>query len=260
MMFATNPQGVMKPLLGANEPHPAHIVNEHGSSPFVLICEHAANRIPAGLGDLGLSEMDRNRHIAWDIGAEGTAHFLSKLLDAPLILQNYSRLVYDCNRPPESEGAMPVVSEVFEIPGNRNLAPKDRLARTREIYRPFMAAINDHLDVRASNGRPAVPVSIHSFTRLYKGKERNVELGLLFDHHASIANHLVRCFPQFETRLNEPYGPKDGVMHLMNVVAAPRNLPHLMIEIRNDLIATEKTQMEWGHCLSVPLQQAAAKL
>ncbi len=249
----------MKSLLGANEPHPAHIVNEHGSSAFVLICEHASNSIPTSLNNLGLSETDRQRHIAWDIGAAGVSRTLAKLLDAPLFLQRYSRLVYDCNRPPQADGAMPSKSEIFEIPGNRNLDPDDRLARTRDIYRPFIEAITDHLDVRAAHAKPAIIVSIHSFTRSYMGKDRVVELGLLFDRHAGIANHLVRCFPQFDTRLNEPYGPKDGVMHLMNQIAAPRSLPHVMIEIRNDLIETEKTQMEWGHCLSVPLQQAAAK-
>jgi predicted N-formylglutamate amidohydrolase len=250
----------MKSLLGANEPHPAHIVNEHGSSPFVLICEHASNVIPESLGDLGLSEADRQRHIAWDIGAAGVSHALAKLLDAPLFLQRYSRLVYDCNRPPQADGAMPGTSEIFKIPGNQNLKPQDRLARTREIYRPFITAITDHLDLRAANSKPTFVVSIHSFTRTYMGKERSVELGLLFDRYADIANHLVRCFPKFDTRLNEPYGPKDGVMHLMNQIAAPRNLPHIMIEIRNDLIETEKTQMEWGHFLSVPLQQAATKI
>ncbi len=250
----------MKSLLGENEFHPALIINEHGSSPFVLICEHASNAIPARLNNLGLSDEDRQRHIAWDIGAEGVSRTLSKLLDAPLFLQRYSRLVYDCNRPPQADGAMPAQSEIFKIPGNQNLTPEDRLARTTEIYRPFMGAIADHLDLRAAHARPAHVVSIHSFTRNYMGKERSVELGLLFDRYADIANHLVRCFPQFDTRLNEPYGPKDGVMHLMNQIAAPRNLPHIMIEIRNDLINTEKTQLEWGHCLSVPLQQAATKI
>jgi predicted N-formylglutamate amidohydrolase len=250
----------MKSLLGANEPHPAHIVNEHGSSPYLLICEHASNRIPAQLGDLGLSETDRQRHIAWDIGAEGVARMLSKLLDAPLILQRYSRLVYDCNRPPEAPGAMPEASEIHDIPGNKNLSAEARLARVDAIYRPFIRTIEDFIDRRAAARQQTIAVSIHSFTRVYHGKERQVELGLLFDRYADIANHLVRCFPQFDTRLNEPYGPKDGVMHLMNQIAASRNLPHIMIEIRNDLIATEKTQLEWGHCLSVPLQQAAAKI
>jgi predicted N-formylglutamate amidohydrolase len=255
-----NDKGIMTAILGPGEQHPAIIVNDSGTSPFVLICEHASNTIPVSLDSLGLPDGDRQRHIAWDIGAEGVSRALSKLLDAPLIMQRYSRLVYDCNRPPEAEGAIPEKSEIFTIPGNQNLSAAQRLDRTREIYRPFVNAIADLLDRRAAAKIRAIPVSIHSFTKNYNGKDRSVELGLLFDRYANLANHLVRCFPQFETRLNEPYGPKDGVMHLMNLIASPRGLAHIMIEVRNDLIDTERSQMEWGHWLSVPLQQAATQI
>jgi predicted N-formylglutamate amidohydrolase len=246
----------MKPLLGANESHPAHIVNAHGSSPFVLICEHASNAVPEKLGDLGLSNEDRQRHIAWDIGAAGVSLGLSQLLDAPLIMQCYSRLVYDCNRPPESEGAMPVVSEVFTIPGNAQLSADDRLARTSGVYRPFMDAIQKLLDRRAAHGQRAIPVSIHSFTRVYRGQEREVELGLLFDRDDWLAQKLVGNFPGVNTQFNEPYGPQDGVMHLMNLIAAPRGLKHLMIEVRNDLITEEAGQKAWAERLAQALRKA----
>ncbi len=250
-------QVTMERLLGEGEPHPADIMNETGTSPYLVICEHASNRIPSGLDQLGLQDADLQRHIAWDIGAAGTAMLLAKHLDAPLIMQNYSRLTYDCNRPPEAEGAMPELSEIFTIPGNLNLTPQQKLVRINEIYRPFMDAVAGLLDRRAAHGRPTIPISIHSFTRIYKGRERSVELGLLFDRDASLANALVKSFAGVNTQLNEPYGPKDGVMHLMNVHAAPRGLQHLMIEIRNDLIEHPRGQQEWAHRLSVPLIQAA---
>jgi predicted N-formylglutamate amidohydrolase len=247
----------MNKLLGEGEGHPAHIVNESGTSPIVLLCEHASNILPKSLGTLGLSDEDMQRHIAWDIGAEGTARILSKLLDAPLILQRYSRLAYDCNRPPEAEGAMPELSEVFEIPGNKNLLPSARLARTREIYRPFHRAVEDFLDVRASEKRQTIVVSMHSFTPVYKGKSRDFDVGFLFDRDNWLANFLVKVFPTDKARLNEPYGPKDGVMHTLNLHAAPRGLKHVMIEIRNDLIANHAGQNTWANHLTVPLAQAA---
>ena len=249
----------MSKPLQADEAHPAELINETGASPFVLICEHASNVIPKNLGTLGLNEIDLKRHIAWDIGAAGTARALSRLLDAPLILQRYSRLVYDCNRPPEQASAMPELSEIFEIPGNKNLSTADKMARVNEIHRPFQHAITDFLDGRAVNGTSAIPVSIHSFTKNYKGKDRVMELGLLFDRDAWLANQLVKSFTGNNTQLNEPYGPKDGVMHLMNLHAAPRGLHHLMIEIRNDLIETEREQQQWAQRLSVPLMKAATK-
>ena len=249
----------MSKLLEADEAHPAELINETGASTFVLICEHASNHLPRNLGTLGLTEADLNRHIAYDIGAVFTARMLSRLLDAPLILQRYSRLAYDCNRPPEQPSAIPQLSEIFEIPGNKNLSAAHKLARTTEIARPFHAAITSVLDARAANDQHTIPVSIHSFTKNYKGKDRAVELGLLFDRDAWLANQLVKSFPGINAQLNEPYGPKDGVMHLLNLHAAPRGLHHLMIEIRNDLIETERGQQQWAQRLSVPLMKAATK-
>ncbi len=250
----------MSGLLQANEGHPAEIVNAKGTSPYVLVCEHASNRIPANLGTLGLKPEDLERHIAWDIGAEGTARILSRLIDAPLILQRYSRLVYDCNRPPEEPSAMPEVSEVFEIPGNRNLLPSARLARTQSIYRPFHHAIEEFLDQRAAEKRHTIIITIHSFTPVYKGKARDFDAGFLFDRDNWLANFLFKAFPPERVRLNEPYGPKDGVMHLLNLHAAPRGLKHVMIEIRNDLIANHAGQNTWANRLTVPMAQAATIL
>jgi predicted N-formylglutamate amidohydrolase len=235
-------------------------VNAEGKSPIILVCEHASNHIPPSLNGLGLRAEDLSRHIAYDPGAAPVARLLAKLLDAPLILQRVSRLVYDCNRPPEAPGAMPEVSEVFDIPGNKGLSPQARLSRTEQVARPFHRALELMLDERAAAQHVAALVSIHSFTRVFKGKKREVDVGLLFDRDPWLANALVKSFPGVNTQLNEPYGPKDGVLHLLNLHAAPRGLHHLMIEICNDLLETERNQQQWAQRLSVPLIQAAAKL
>jgi predicted N-formylglutamate amidohydrolase len=234
-------------------------LNETGTSPYVLVCEHASNRLPKKLGNLGLSSGDLQRHIAWDIGAEGVSRLLSKLLDAPLAMQRYSRLAYDCNRPPESEGAMPVLSEATEIPGNKGLSAADKMDRIEAIYRPFHNGLAHLMDTRASAGKATSIVTIHSFTKTYKGRDRAVELGILFDRDARIADKLIKGFPNIDARLNEPYGPRDGVMHTINLHAAPRGLKSVMIEIRNDLIANERGQNEWAQRLSLPLIQAITK-
>lgn len=247
----------MKTCLLEGEEAPAVVVNGGGRSPYVLICEHASNLLPKPLGTLGLPESDLQRHIAWDIGAEHVARLLSRLIDAPLVLQRYSRLVYDCNRPPDSADAMPEISETTHIPGNRHLSPDERLARTREIYRPFHAAVADLLDRRAAEGTRSMVVTIHSFTPVYKGKPRAVELGILHDRDRGLADKLIRSFPTVDARLNEPYGPDDGVLHTLNLHAAPRGLTHAMIEIRNDFLLDERRQVEWAERLSAALVHAA---
>jgi predicted N-formylglutamate amidohydrolase len=241
-----------------SEEAPALLVNSGGRNSYVLVCEHASNRLPKSLGTLGLPESELQRHIAWDIGAEQVARRLSRLIDAPLVLQRYSRLAYDCNRPPDSADAMPEISETTHIPGNRHLTSDAKLMRTREIYRPFHATVADLLDRRAAEGMRSTVVTIHSFTPVYKGKPRAVQLGILHDRDTGLAQKLIRSFPTVDARLNEPYGPEDGVLHTLNLHAAPRGLSHVMIEIRNDFLLDEHGQVEWAERLSGALVHAAA--
>jgi len=249
----------MGALLQQGEESPFIAVNEQGRSPFVLICEHASNVLPKALGTLGLPQSELTRHIAWDIGAEKVGRLLSRLMDAPLLLQRYSRLAYDCNRPPESPDSIPEMSELTAIPGNRKLSAEDRLARASEIYRPFHDGVSAVLDRRAAGGQQSLVVSIHSFTPVYKGKPRSVELGILHDRDTTLSSKLIKSFPNIDARLNEPYGPKDGVLHTLNLHGFTRGLQHAMIEIRNDLVSTERGQDEWAQRLSVPLIQASTK-
>jgi predicted N-formylglutamate amidohydrolase len=239
------------------EEAPALLVNGGGRSSYVLVCEHASHRLPKSLGTLGLLESELQRHIAWDIGAEKVARLLARLIDAPLVLQRYSRLAYDCNRPPDSADAMPEISETTHIPGNRDLSSDDKLMRTREIYRPFHTTIADFLDGRAAEGTRSMVVTIHSFTPVYKGTPRAVELGILHDRDRGLADKLITSFPTVDARFNEPYGPADGVLHTLNLHAAPRGLRHAMIEIRNDFLLDERGQVEWAERLSAALEHAA---
>jgi predicted N-formylglutamate amidohydrolase len=241
-----------------DEEAPALVLNGDGRTPYVLVCEHASNRLPKSLGTLGLPASELQRHIAWDIGAEKVARLLSRLIDAPLVLQRYSRLAYDCNRPPDSADAMPEISDSTHIPGNRNLSSDEKLARTREIYRPFHATIADLLDRRATEGARSTMVTIHSFTPVYRGERRPVELGILHGRDTGLADKLITSFPAVDARLNEPYGPEDGVLHTLDLHAAPRGLRHAMIEIRNDLLLDERGQVQWAERLAASLVHAAA--
>ncbi len=247
-------------LLDAGEADPVIMVNGQGRSPIVLVCEHAGRVIPRSLGRLGLAESDLERHIAWDIGAEAVARRLCALLDAPLVLQRYSRLVYDCNRPPEHPGAMPEVSELTVIPANQNLSPAQRASRAQALYYPFHAGVRALVDAKLAQGQKPVIVTLHSFTRVFKGVMRSVELGLLHHSHDGLAKRLLALMHathgQVDTRLNEPYGPQDGVAHTLDLQANSRGLANVMIEIRNDLIADDKGQAAWAGLLAPLLAQA----
>src|SRR6202022_2744475 len=115
--------------------------NEAGKSAFFLTGDHAGRAIPRRLGRLGLLEHETERHIAWDIGIGAVGKQLSRLLDAALVLQTYSRLVIDCNRDPIVPSSIPEISETTEIPGNRGLGEAVRAARVEAFFRPYHATI-----------------------------------------------------------------------------------------------------------------------
>lgn len=249
----------MNGLLRPDEGEPAIVVNERGRSPVLLICEHAGKVIPQSLGTLGLAQEDLVRHIAWDIGAEAVSRHLAKTLDAPLLLQRYSRLVYDCNRPPEAPDAMPVMSETTRVQGNENLPADARFARIRSIYRPFHDAVSQFLDRRASHRIASLIVTMHSFTPTYKGVRRHLDLGVLHDRDTRLADLVLGVCGRMKdivVRRNEPYGPQDGVCHTLNLHGGSRGLHHVMLEIRNDLISHEAGQAQWAARLADILEQA----
>lgn len=217
----------------------------NGSSPVLVICEHASRTVPERFGDLGLSSEALSSHIAWDPGALAVARGLSVNLDATLVYQRFSRLIYDCNRPPESPAAMPEASEIYAIPGNRQLDVAEREARTQALYVPFHQRIRDLLRSRAARGVASIIVTIHSFTPVYDGKRRDVELGILHDADDRLASRmldLVGETPLYRTQRNQPYGPEDGVTHTLKLHGLANNLKNVMIEVRNDLIVDDVGQ------------------
>ncbi|MAY62846.1 MAG: N-formylglutamate amidohydrolase [Rhizobiales bacterium] len=219
------------------------------SGEVVLVCEHASKLMPVRLGSLGLDAAALESHIAWDIGALAVARRLSDALDAPLVAQAYSRLAYDCNRPPESPAAIPEKSEIYIVPGNAGLTGPERQARVEALYDPFHAALEGLLDRRAALGQSTVLVTVHSFTPVYFGESRDGHLGVLHDTDASFADRVLSAAAESGldlVRRNYPYSSADGVTHTLRRHAITRGLPNVMLEIRNDLIADEAGQEKWA--------------
>lgn len=221
------------------------IRNPNGAGDVVVLCEHASNDIPARYGGLGLAAQDAQSHAAWDPGARAVALLLAQALDAPLVASRVSRLVYDCNRPPDSPGAMPARSELIEVPGNRDLTDEQRQERIDTIYRPFTDTVSDLLDSRRTTASVSALITVHSFTPVYYGKPREVEIGILHDSDTRLADLMLAeagRLPHRVIRRNDPYGPEDGVTHTLRLHGIRNGLPNVMVEIRNDLIATPQAQ------------------
>ncbi len=216
------------------------LINPQGAGPALLLCEHAANHIPGRYEGLGLSAEARDSHAAWDPGARDVALALSRALDAPLVAGGVSRLVYDCNRPPEAASATPEKSELVDVPGNHDLTAEARAERVESVYRPFCAAVSAAIADRRARNLPTVLITVHSFTPVFYGQPRETEIGILHDTDSRLADAMLERAPMLPNRRiarNDPYGPEDGVTHSLKLHGIANGLPNVMIELRNDLIA-----------------------
>lgn len=247
-------------LLGDGDPSPVETVANRGGAPFVLACEHAGRALPAGLGDLGIAPAELERHIAWDIGADGLARRLAQHLGAPLVLQRYSRLVIDCNRPYAAPDLIPPVSDGTIVPANLELDEIGRQARWAAIHRPFHDALARLLEEVAG----PVLVAVHSFTPRLAGQARPWQVGLLCNRDPSFATAvhraLSRLAPGLCLAINQPYTVDDGSDYTIPVHGERRGIPHVLLEVRNDLLAGQAGQDAWAELLARALTAALEDL
>lgn len=256
-------QSAVPSLLGPDDPPPVQIVNESGSAAMLVVCDHASNAVPAALDGLGLEAWQRSLHIAWDIGAADVAQRLAPRFDAPLILSGYSRLVIDCNRAPDAPGSIMGESDGVPIPGNRELDERAARARAEQVYRPYHDAITSILDrFAARNVVPAI-VSIHSFTPVFEGFERPWHVGILHKSDDRIARRLIaelRRERALRVGDNEPYSARAMFGATMDIHGEERSIPHVLIEIRQDLIDTHHGAEEWAGRLARALSAVLDEL
>ena len=226
-----------------DEPKPSSVViNPHGQSQVLLVCEHASNHIPVRYEGLGLTDTDKTSHAAWDPGAQAVSERMSEVLDAQLVVSTVSRLVYDCNRPPTSVGAIRTVSEKIKIPGNETLTAIEQIERVETVYHPFKQLLSETLK---SFSTGPVLVTIHSFTRTYNGHRRDVDVGIIHDADARLAKAMVGLSGGalgMKFALNEPYSKADEVAHTLELHGTNNGLINVMIEVCNDLIDTPEQQ------------------
>jgi len=235
------------------------IVTPTQNPSILIVCEHASHHIPAHLDNLGLTQAARLSHAAWDPGALAVAQAMVAQMPALLIHSCVSRLVYDCNRPPEAQSAIPEKSEIYDIPGNTQLSPAQRQERIERVYRPFEAALRAQIDMHRATLTHMV--TIHSFTPVFHGQRRDVEIGILHGSDVRFAHAMMATRPsnvEFDVRLNEPYSAQDGVAHTLDLHGAGNALANVMIEIRNDLIETPDRQEHTARYLCAWLRQAIA--
>ena len=255
--------GSLSLLLDSDEIPPVHEWNAAGRSPFLFTCDHYGRLIPRALGDLGLAESELVRHIAWDIGIAGVAEQLSDQLGAHLIVQRYSRLVIDCNRPPSVASSIPRISEATTISGNEGISPEAAELRRKVIFDPYHRRIGEVIEARLRAGKPTVLVALHSFTPVYAGIARPWHIGTLYHRDTHLPPRLLRHL-RAEADLvvgdNEPYAVSDETDYTIPVHGEKRGLLNTGIEIRQDLIGDQSGQHQWADRLARILGEIEAEL
>jgi predicted N-formylglutamate amidohydrolase len=250
-------------FLGTGDPPPFRVVCEAGRSPFVLICDHASCLVPRALRSLGLEPATLQTHIGWDIGAAEVARLLANSLDAVLILQSYSRLVIDCNRPLNSPASIAPISDTIPIPANAAVSREEAQQRAAAIFTPYHERIRLELDRRGAVQRAAVLVSIHSFTPVFQGFVRPWHVGTLYNRDPRLAQalmHELATDPALVVGDNEPYAASDATDFAIPQHGELRQLLHVGIEVRQDLISEETGQQQWARRLALALNRSLQSL
>ena len=225
------------------------ILRPEGKGRFIILCDHASNRIPVELDNLGLPESELERHIAWDIGAAGITTELSDIFDAPAILCGTSRLVIDCNRQLHARDLIPEVSDGTTIPGNRNLSEAARQLRIEQWFEPYHAAVESVIADREARRLPSIALSIHSMTPWLAGTARVWQIALSSQNDRSLVEPMLEALRRPGDVMvgdNQPYDLDPAVDYSIPFHAMRRKMPYLQVEFRQDEVADAAGQDRWA--------------
>ncbi|MFQ5765213.1 MAG: N-formylglutamate amidohydrolase [Rhodospirillales bacterium] len=247
----SRPGDVPTSLVGPGDPPVFEILNPEGRMPLQLVCDHASRRVPAGLGDLGLSAEHFARHIAYDIGAAEVTRRLSAALDAPAVVAGYSRLVIDLNRPPGHPESIPEISDATEIPGNHGLSEAQQRERVEALFAPYHDAVNDSLAHLWRRGKPPVLFSVHSFTAHYGDDERPWDVGVLWNRDSRLARPLIEKLSSqgFSVGDNLPYSGIE-LAYTIDLHGGAAGLANCVVEINQDHVLDDDGVRRWAAILA----------
>lgn len=241
---------------------PVTVFGQDNLAPVLFVCDHASAFMPARYHGLGLGADDIIDHIAWDPGALPVARALAAQMEACLVGAGASRLLIDVNRDLSAPDLMRAESDGRAVPGNVSISTQERASRIAALYDPFHHGVSEQIERHLAAAIRPLVVSVHSFTPLYQGQRRQVEIGLLHDGpNEGFARQMMQALAPsgYDVQLNQPYGPQDGVLYTLEHHATARGLPSLMLEIRNDLIGDEAGQMLLAEIIHKALAPIAHK-
>ncbi|MEA2841783.1 MAG: hypothetical protein QOF41_3113 [Methylobacteriaceae bacterium] len=230
---------------------PVEIIDGRRDAGLLLLCDHASNALPAEYGSLGLPGEAFARHIAYDIGAAGVTRRLANLLQCPAVLTTFSRLLIDPNRGADDPTLIMRLSDGAIVPGNARVSAEEIGRRRREFWQPYRDCVSGSLDEMLTAGPVPAVIAIHSFTPSWKADPRPWHVGILWDVDDRLARPTITALKADDNLVvgdNEPY---DGALEgdTMYHHGTMGGLPHMLIEIRQDVVADAAGEAAWAERL-----------
>ena len=226
---------------------------------LIFLCDHASNALPEAYGTLGLEAEAFARHIAYDIGAAEATRTLAAAYGAPAILARYSRLLIDLNRGADDPTLVMKLSDGRIVPGNREVNAAETARRLSAYHAPYHDAVEAEIAAMRAAGIVPVLISMHSFTPAWKNRARVWDVGVLWDRDARLARPLIAALEKagFTVGDNEPYSGEleNDCMYRHGTM---NGLPHVLIEMRQDHVATPEAARAFARRLK-PAIDAALK-
>ena len=216
---------------------------------YIVICDHASNNVPLEYQNLGVSKKDLESHRAFDLGASEVASELSKILRCSLVMANFSRLLIDPNRGKDDPTLILKISEGKIIKGNMNLSiynnDKEKNKRISKFYSPYHKAIDEFINNSLDNRKIPKILSIHSFTPIWKGKEREIDIGILWDRDDRLSKIFLNSLKNIKLGNNKPYSGrlKNDTLYKH---ATSNGIPNVLIEFRQDLLKKKHDRLRWA--------------
>jgi predicted N-formylglutamate amidohydrolase len=249
------------PLIGPGDPPPYMTYNDHGRAPVLLVADHASPFFPAAMNQLGLADWVLERHVAWDIGSDRLTRFLADALDAQAVLAGFSRLIVDPNRQLDDPTAFAQVSDGIAIPGNLDLDERQKALRVQSFFRPYHETISARIDGFEARGVVPAFISVHTCTPVFDRVVRPWHIGVMWDKDPRIARPFMAALertPDVCIGDNEPYSGRHPHDFTIDYHAEPAGLPHVGIEVRQDLVADEEGARKWAGVLAAALADILA--
>ncbi len=222
-----------------------------GTGPAFLTCEHASARLPEPWEWKKDDRWIVDTHWAHDIGARDLTADLAGAMGSVAVLSRFTRLLADPNRDEQHVDLFRRHAEGRVVRLNEAIDDDERRRRLDRLYRPYHAAIDREL----ARSEAQVVLSVHTFTPTYEGRQRDVEVGVLFDEEVELAGRLNAAIERtgLRARLNEPYSGRAGMIHAADRHGRTHGRRAIEIEVRQDLVTAASVREEIAKAIGATL-------